>query len=97
MRRWHSERDLMLRRWRFEIALHEWGWSFGSLHPLPPVVCEGSCHCYAGCGFFRNSHPLDCGRSNCGICHVKHVVYRAEKKRERREAWRREWDAAEGW
>lgn len=96
MRRWHEEREMMLRRWRFEIAIHE-GWPIASLHPIPPVVCDDSCHCYLGPGFFRDRHPLDCGRSQCGVCHTKPIVYRAEKKRERRKAMEREWIASEGW
>lgn len=83
MRRWHAERDLMLRRWKNEIADHggHAGYhvgevtSFGFLGnswlevPIPPVVCEDSCHCFAGPGFFRKRKPFDCGKSRCLICH----------------------------
>jgi hypothetical protein len=66
----------MLRRWRLEIADHEYGLNVRGFRnyasydqaPLPPIVCDDSCHCYLGPGFFRKRHPRDCGRPRCGLC-----------------------------
>lgn len=81
-RRWHAERDLMLRRWRMEIALHGGhdGWRLEEFArpvelyaPLPPVYdrCDDRiCHCFRGAGFFRKRHPLDCGKARCFMCHT---------------------------
>jgi hypothetical protein len=96
VRRWHTERDLMLRRWRFEIAIHEYpAWPHGGLAPIPPVICDDSCHCYRGCGFFRDRHPLDCGRPRCGCCHAG--KWDRRRQNDLREAIDREWDASGGW
>lgn len=65
MKRWRSERALMLRRWRQEIAKHE-GRHSGEA-PLPPSG-DHLCHCYRGAGFLRKRRPHGCGRPRCGIC-----------------------------
>lgn len=91
MRRWHAERDLMLRRWKNEIAQHG-GYEGYRIYlgnsylevPLPPVVCDDSCHCFAGPGFFRKRKPFDCGNPRCGMCHSEKFwapKARANKKR----------------
>lgn len=65
MKRWHDERDLMLRRWRLEIAVHEGAWVWqGWLAPLPPDP-EGDCHCYRGPGYFRKRTPFGCSSGTC--------------------------------
>jgi hypothetical protein len=54
----------MLRRWQHEIANHggHAGYRVDPLGnswlkvPVPPIVCEDSCHCFAGPGFFRLDH-----------------------------------------
>jgi hypothetical protein len=72
MRRWHQERDLMLRRWRQEIAKHEAssdeGYPYAALAPVPPTGVQG-CHCYRGMGTMRKRSPWDCGNPRCGVCH----------------------------
>jgi hypothetical protein len=67
MRRWHQEHDLMLRRWRQEIAKHERA-PRGTLAPVPPIG-EEACHCYRGMGTMRTRSPWDCGNPRCGVCH----------------------------
>jgi hypothetical protein len=65
MKRWHSvaERRLMLRRWRYEIGVHEdWGWHYPA--PLPPDP-DGDCHCYRGPGYFRKRRPFGCPSGKC--------------------------------
>jgi hypothetical protein len=96
MRRWHQERDLMLRRWRLEIAQHEMGASqrgqrrYGryDFAPLPPASCEDACHCYRGAGYFRKRHPLDCGHTRCGLCswHKQPWETKRRRRRDRQEA-----------
>lgn len=74
MRRWHSERDLMLRRWRQELATHTdnapdrgWGRPYDSMVPSV-LACEIDCHCANGMGTMRKNR-LDCGKAHCGLCH----------------------------
>ena len=80
MRRWHAERELMLRRWRNEIAAHggHSGWRLKGRHsfngwleaPVPPPACDlDTCHCFLGPGFFRKRKPFDCGNPRCELCH----------------------------
>ena len=99
MRRWHEERDLMLRRWRVEIAKHEYFlWGRYSLAPIPPVSCdEDDCHCYRGPGFLRKRKPYDCGRARCGICHLEKHYPGERRRRDEREAFNHEWEATGGW
>lgn len=107
--RWFLERDLMLRRWRLEIAKHE-AWMtrnrpgyrkynlFYDFAPIPPDLCDidDPCHCYLGPGFFRKRHPFDCGRSKCGVCHGEKNYGRKNRFNKRREAI--EFDLeADGW
>lgn len=90
MRRWHAERELMLRRWRQEIADHE-DYPYCALAPIPPSQCDMKCHCYLGPGFMRKNRPYGCGRARCMLCHYDKlcVPRRAQEKR----AWQREvWD-----
>jgi hypothetical protein len=96
MYRWHKDRDLMLRRWRLEIAQHEQHldqrgfrrYSRFDYAPVPPLVCDDSCHCYRGAGYFRKHHPLDCGHTRCGICayHKQPWEVKRRRRRDRREA-----------
>lgn len=96
MRRWHSERNLMLRRWRHEIAIHGGhdGWQLppftsgvGLAAPLPPLTCDAPpCHCFAGPNFFRKRKPLDCGRPRCGTCHYEKFYVGKDRYNKRREA-----------
>lgn len=101
MKRWHQERDLMLHRWRQEIASHV-GWSFGSkagyaycaLAPLPPTG-EEKCHCYRGPGFMRKRTPFGCSNPRCGICHYEKYLPKNRGK-VRREAIRFDLEVANG-
>ncbi len=53
MYRWHQERDLMMSRWRFEIALHEYpDWPHNGLAPIP-LRCVTIPTDYMGSGFSR--------------------------------------------
>jgi hypothetical protein len=104
MRRWHADRERMLRRWRLEIALHGGhdGWrpsgfrGVGEYAPLPPVYdrCDGKvCHCFRGMGYFRKRHPLDCGK-RCFLCHGSKLLgyskYGEVRSNERRRVIREE-------
>jgi hypothetical protein len=97
MRRWHEERDLMIRRWRIEIAKHEYPrWGDQGLAPVPPAACEeDACHCYRGMGFSRKRKPGDCGNPRCGICHT----YKWERHRQNDQVvvLKQEWVATGGW
>lgn len=64
MRRWHEERELMIRRWRIEVETHD-----GIGAQFPPVATESSCHCFRGMGTMRKTKPLDCGNPRCSLCH----------------------------
>lgn len=76
MKRWHEDRDLMLRRWREEIAKHEMDiYSYCSLAPVPPEADIDSCHCYKGMGFLRKKKPHDCGNPKCMVCHFDKYYY----------------------
>lgn len=90
MRRWHQERDLMLRRWRKELNKHgdshphseyHWQGPYDSLVP-PAVACEVNCHCANGIGTMRKNR-LDCGKARCEVCHCGKWFpkSRANKKR----------------
>lgn len=70
MYRWHSEKNLMLRRWREEISKHEFNdYPYYSLAPIPAEKKDDICHCYRGMGFLRKKSPWDCGNSRCAVCH----------------------------
>lgn len=92
MRRWHAERHIMLRRWRFEIGAHgghsgytiKDGFNDWVAVPVPPPACDiGTCHCFKGPGYFRKRKPFDCGNPRCGLCHYEKYMpkARAAKKR----------------
>lgn len=76
MRRWQSERNLMMRRWRQELGNHigqvlDPVKSAGEEWEAPPVMaCGIDCHCARGIGTMRKSRPYGCpnGR-DCGVCH----------------------------
>ncbi|MGO9960923.1 MAG: hypothetical protein ACLP50_33930 [Solirubrobacteraceae bacterium] len=90
MRRWHEERELMLGRWRREIALHE-GVAGGRGHPpLPPIAAESGgpeiCHCYRGMGFVRKKRPGDCGKPRCVHCHLRKFYDRPARQHIKRTA-----------
>lgn len=73
MRRWHQERNLMLRRWRKELATHVYdGHSYTGVYPresLAPasVACDVSCHCAAGMGTMRK-RTLSGHSHACMLC-----------------------------
>lgn len=90
MKRWHEERDLMMRRWRKELATHGSGekhatWQEPHDFAAPPSWASAiECHCAAGIGTMRK-HTLGCGRARCGICHwgkFNDPKRRAAKKRD---------------
>lgn len=94
MKRWHSERDLMVRRWRQEIASHE-NWSGGpeysycALAPVPPIDPQPTgngelCHCYRGPGFMRKRRAF--GGCSCFWCHCEKHIYRMQRSNIRRKA-----------
>jgi hypothetical protein len=95
MRRWHEDRDLMLARWRQEIAVHEHGFVF-PVAAVPPEAAPGACHCYRGMGFLRKKRPLDCGRPRCGLCHPEKRISRRGPAQAQR-ALSYEWEASGGW
>lgn len=76
MRRWHEDRNLMLRRWREEIAKHEFeDYPYCSLAPIPAEKKDDVCHCYRGMGFLRKKSPHDCGNPRCMVCHLDKYYY----------------------
>lgn len=81
MRRWHEDRDLMLRRWREEIAKHEGieNYPHMSLAPIPPEKCDDICHCYRGMGFLRKRSVHGCGTPRCTICHYEKFYYKVNR------------------
>jgi hypothetical protein len=73
----------MIKRWRQEIAKHEFPkYPYLSEAPVPPDG-EEKCHCYLGPGFMRKRRPYGCTVPRCGICHYeKHLPKnRANEKR----------------
>jgi hypothetical protein len=81
MHRWHAERNLMLRRWRQELANHGDGvresknfWRFPTSYLAPPSLApDVDCHCARGIGTMRKTDPHDCGRPRCGCCQKFYV------------------------
>ena len=107
MRRWHAERNLMLRRWREEIATHTYGdegcwWSYYGQAPLPPDYVQPDsrgevCHCVRGPGFMRKRTVHGCSNPHCLICHWEKFCDLGRRTREKREAFAYEWEATGGW
>ena len=96
MRRWHEDRDLMLGRWRQEIANHERGFAF-PVAGVPPEPDPAACHCYRGMGVVRESRATGCGHTLCGLCHP-HKRWPAHRRRAQTvAAVTYEWDASGGW
>jgi len=95
MRRWHEERELMLTRWRQEVAKHKRGYIFPTI-AVPPAMGEDDCHCFRGMGVLRKRRPLDCGRPRCGLCHP-HKRQSRQRLGQDRAAFDFEWDASGGW
>lgn len=76
MRRWHEDRDLMLRRWREEIAKHEFpDYPWCSLAPIPAEKNDDICHCYRGMGFLRKKSVHGCANPRCMVCHLDKYYY----------------------
>jgi len=97
MRRWHLERSLMLRRWREEVAKHEYpGYPPCGLAPVPPQGDPDTCHCYRGMGVLRKRKPYDCGNSRCPVCHLDKFYYPKRRADRRRRAIALDL-AADGW
>lgn len=95
MRRWHQEREIMLRRWRQELAKHE------GLRParvsIPPDGDAETCHCYRGMGFMGKRRPFGCGRPHCLLCHRDKLGDGAVRQRDFARELAHEWLAAGGW
>ena len=73
MRRWHAERNLMLRRWRQELANHSRDYPRCFLAP-PGDAAGVGCHCANGIGTMRKHRPFGCERPRCGLCKLeKHL------------------------
>ena len=68
MRRWHSERNLMVRRWRQELAWHSDSYAWIAPPSLAPAI---DCHCARGIGTMRKRTPLGCNRPRCQLCHYE--------------------------
>lgn len=92
MKRWHEERDLMMRRWRKELGVHgpdiqhsKWKWGGPHDYVAPPSWAASiACHCAAGIGTMRKN-TLGCGTPRCALCHFEKYYVpkrRAAKKRE---------------
>lgn len=89
MRRWHSERELMLRRWRQELANHdfEYGQDYPHGYLAPPSDAAGiDCHCAQGIGSMRKRTAYGCGNPRCGICHFEKFYVPKARETKRREA-----------
>ncbi len=68
MKRWHAERNLMLRRWRQRLAMVSDGYSHMALAPPSEAPGRWERH-QKGIGAHRSRKPLDCGHPRCGCCH----------------------------
>jgi hypothetical protein len=95
MRRWHQEREIMLRRWRQELAKHE-GMPLARVS-VPPDVAVDTCHCYRGMGFMRKLRPFDCGRPHCLLCHRDKLLDGTARQRDVARELAHEWLATGGW
>lgn len=85
MRRWHQERNLMLRRWRKELATHvQVGWGQMPRESMVPAstACQVDCHCAAGMGTMRK-RTLSGHSHACWLCNYSKYLpkARATKKR----------------
>jgi hypothetical protein len=81
MYRWHAEHNLMLRRWRQELATHNEA-RHCSLAP-PSLAPAVDCHCAQGIGSMRKRRPFGCTKARCFLCHAEKFLPkgRAAKKR----------------
>lgn len=79
MQRWHSETALMFKRWREEMATHNYDWR------CPPTG-KDVCHCAAGIGSMRKRTPHGCGNPRCGICHWEKFYMPKARSTHRRNA-----------
>lgn len=94
MKRWAMERDLMMRRWRQELATHgthaegsKWYWGMPTERLAPPsLACNVACHCANGIGTMRNQRPYGCPTVRCGLCHPHKKWPKRTKRRERKDA-----------
>lgn len=91
MRRWHSPREhaIMLRRWRQELANHDWeyGQDYPHCYLAPSSDAEKiDCHCAEGIGSMRKHTPYGCGRARCGICHWEKYYLPKARNNKLREA-----------
>ncbi len=86
MFRWHAERLLMLRRWKQELRKHK-----SEVQGLYGGTVEPTCHCLRGIGTLRKRKPGDCGRAQCGVCHLNKKWSKGNSRRLREyEAFQRE-------
>jgi hypothetical protein len=92
MRRWHQEREIMLRRWRQELAKHE---EVPLARVSIPLDSDAdTCRSYRGMGFMRR--PFGCGRPHCLLCHRDKLLARAARQRALARELDHEWVAAGG-
>jgi len=56
MKRWHTEIELMRKRWKVEREKHR-------------LDGNVNCHCLRGPGTMRKRRPWGCCRSRCKLCH----------------------------
>lgn len=82
MRRWHSERHIMLRRWKMEMIKHGYDWR----NPPDPKCDRDACHCAAGIGSMRKRRPFDCGNPHCALCHFEKFWVPKARNTKKREA-----------
>ena len=80
MKRWHEERSLMLRRWKFEMELHGYDWR----NPPDPKCDKWACHCASGIGSMRKQRPLDGAGFWRGYCKCDWCTRRFRTKGVRR-------------
>lgn len=73
MRRWHTEVELMSRRWRKELATHarhpnSWkgSYPYEALAPAS-IACDVECHCANGMGTMRKQ-KLSGHHKACHMC-----------------------------
>ena len=52
----------MFRRWREEMANHEYDWR-------GPPTGKNACQCAQGIGSMRKRTPGGCRNPHCGVCH----------------------------
>lgn len=91
MQRWHRDRQLMLRRWRMELAKHgdgdphsrRGGYPRYALAPSS-LAASVDCHCADGIGTMRKATPFGHRHHACPFCNPDKFLPKARGTAKRR-------------